>query len=76
MIAANTFTEDDRAQAGIPVYWIVNLQDGQIEVYTDPDPAATPPAYGNRTDYRPGQGVPVVLDAVTVAHIPAADLHP
>jgi Uma2 family endonuclease len=24
--------------AGIPVYWIVNLRDGQVELYNDPDP--------------------------------------
>jgi Uma2 family endonuclease len=28
------------AQAGIPLYWIVNLVDRQIEVYSDPDTAA------------------------------------
>ena len=30
------------ARGGIPVYWIVNLTDGVIEVYTDPDPASSP----------------------------------
>lgn len=64
------------AQAGIPVYWIVNIQDRQIEVYTDPDPTATPPAYRTRTDYRPGQDVPVVLDGAIVAAVPAAELLP
>jgi Uma2 family endonuclease len=66
----------DYAGAGIPVYWVVNLIDGQIEVYTDPDPSASPPAYATRTDYRPGQDVPIVLDGVTVGSIPAADLLP
>jgi Uma2 family endonuclease len=41
---------EDYARAGIPVYWIVNLVDGQVEVYADPEPAATPPAYRTRTD--------------------------
>ena len=64
------------ARAGIPVYWLINVADRVFEVYTDPDPAATPPAYRTRTDYRPGQDVPVVLDRQTVATIPVADLLP
>jgi Uma2 family endonuclease len=64
------------ARHGIPVFWLVNLEDGRVEVYTNPDPAATPPAYLTRTDYRPGQDVPVVLDGAAVAHVPAADLLP
>ncbi|MBX9623848.1 MAG: Uma2 family endonuclease [Gemmataceae bacterium] len=64
------------ARAGIPVYWIVNLVDGQVEVYSDPDPAANPPAYRTRTDYRPGQDVPITLDGQVVGAIPAADLIP
>ena len=37
--------DKDRAMAeiyaagGIPVYWIVNVDDGQVEVYSDPGPA-------------------------------------
>lgn len=64
------------AAACIPEYWIVNLIDRQVEVYTDPDPAADPPAYRTRTDYAPGQDVPLVLDRQTVASIPVADLLP
>lgn len=64
------------AAAGIPVYWIVNLIDSRIEVYTDPDPAADPPAYRTRTDYAPGQAVPLVLNGQTVTAIPVADLLP
>lgn len=64
------------ARAGIPVYWIVNLIDGLVEVYADPDPAADPPAYRTRTDYRPGQDVPVVLDGQAVGTIAVAELFP
>ena len=46
------------ARAGIPVYWIVNLVDRQIEVYTRP----TGGRYRSRKDYKPGQQVPVVID--------------
>ncbi len=64
------------ARAGIPVYWVVNVADRQVEVYTDPQPAAAPPAYAARTDYLPGQDVPIVLDGRIVAAVPAADLLP
>ncbi|MBX9583920.1 MAG: Uma2 family endonuclease [Gemmataceae bacterium] len=81
-VAASSLSEDRRvkgcyyAEAGIPVYWIVNLEDGLVEVYTDPNPAATPPAYRSRVDYRPGQDVPVVLDGQPVGAIPVAELIP
>jgi hypothetical protein len=32
------------ARAGIPVYWIMNVADGQVEVYTDPRRPRTAPA--------------------------------
>jgi len=67
---------DDYARAGIPVYWIINLVESRVEVYTDPDPAATPPAYRSRTNYAPGQDVPLVLDGVTVGAVPVAELLP
>jgi Uma2 family endonuclease len=46
------------ARAGIPVYWIVNVADKRIEVYTNPDATANPPVYTTRTDYAPGTAVP------------------
>lgn len=64
------------AAAGIPVYWIINVNDQVIEVYSDPDTVATPPAYRSRIDYRPGQDVPIVLDGQVAGTIPAADLIP
>lgn len=64
------------ARAGIPVYWVVNLIDARVEVYADPDPAADPSAYRTRTDYAPGQSVPLTLDGQLVASIPVADLLP
>lgn len=79
---SDTTLADDRrkgqtyARDGIPVYWIVNVEDGQVEVYADPDQAATPPTYRARTDYRPGQDVPIILDGQVAGTIPAADLLP
>src|SRR5262249_30174323 len=53
------------AKGGIPVYWIVNLVDRQIEVYTNPGPAG----YASRVDFRPGQEVPVVIGGIEVGRI-------
>ena len=64
------------ASESIPEYWIVNIPDRQIEVYTHPDPAAGPPAYHTRTDYPAGLSVPVVLDGVAVGSIGVAGLLP
>lgn len=81
-VAESSLTLDRRekgrlyAEAGIPEYWVVNLIDNQVEVYSDPDPAANPPAYHTRTDFAAGQSVPLVLDGVTVASLPVADLLP
>jgi|SRR5579883_1051558 len=64
------------ARSGIPVYWIINVDDRQIEVYTNPDATANPPAYATRTDYAIDAAVPLVLDGHQVAMIPVADLIP
>jgi Uma2 family endonuclease len=64
------------AQSGIPVYWIVNVHDRQIEVYSNPDPTATPPVYTTRTDYLPGQNLPIILDGQPAGTIPVGDLLP
>jgi len=64
------------ARAGIPQYWIINVVDSQIEVYSQAETGTTPPAYTTRTDYTTGQGVPLVLDGIAVGTIPVADLLP
>jgi Putative restriction endonuclease len=42
------------AGAGIPCYWIVNLPDRQVEVYTTPSGPTAVPAYGSRQDFAAG----------------------
>ncbi len=75
----NTDREDKSpiyAAALIPIYWIINVLDRQIEVYTDPDLTTPLPSYRTRTDYLPGQEIPLILDGQTIAQIPVADLLP
>ena len=60
------------ARAGIPVYWIVNLIDRQVEVYTEPGNDG----YQWHQDFARGQEVPVVIDGREVGRIPVSDLIP
>jgi Uma2 family endonuclease len=59
-------------RAGVPVYWIVNLVERQIEVYSSPQPDG----YAVRTVYRRGDYVAVVLDAAIVGQIAVAEILP
>jgi len=62
------------ARAGLLVYWIINVVDRQVEVYTDPRPSDPEPAYATRTDYGPGSAVPLMLDGQFVAPIAVDEL--
>jgi Uma2 family endonuclease len=64
------------SRAAIPIYWIVNLVNGQVEVYTNPTGPGPAPRYQQRDDYGPGDAVPLVLDGLEVARIPVGDLLP
>ena len=50
------------ARNGLPEYWIVNLEELQIEVYTQPQPQAEVPHYLKRVDYKFGDKVPFSLN--------------
>jgi Uma2 family endonuclease len=74
-VAYSSLTEDRAmvavyGRSGIPIYWILNLIDRQVEVYSCPQPDGFP----TRTDYQSGQRVPVVLDGTVVGQI-AVDNH-
>ncbi len=64
------------ARGGIPCYWIVNLIDRRIEVYTQPTGPAPVPAYVSVQTYHAGDAVPLILDGVAVGTVAAADLLP
>lgn len=63
------------AEAKIPEVWLVNLVEGQVEVYSQPR-AGRSPAYRKRRDYRAEEQVPLVLDGQTIARFSAAQLCP
>jgi len=58
--------------SGIPVYWIVNLVDRQVEVYS----TLGPDGYGPSEILKPGQAVPVVIDGIKVGQIAVSDILP
>jgi Uma2 family endonuclease len=64
------------ARDGIPVYWIVNLVDRQVEVYQQPTGASPSPTYGAQRIYKPGDSVPVVLGGVNAGAVAVVDLLP
>jgi Uma2 family endonuclease len=64
------------AQAGIACYWIVNLVDRQVEVYTAPSGPVASPAYAQRQDLHSGDDIPLTLDGVVTASIPVRELLP
>jgi Uma2 family endonuclease len=64
------------AREGIPIFWIVNLVDRQVEVYTQPSGATPVASYGALHTYRPNDAVPLVLDGNPMAALRVADLLP
>ncbi len=64
------------ARAGIECYWILNLVDRQIEVYSSPSGPGPTPAYGRRQDHSPGDALDLWLGGSLIAGIPVAELLP
>ena len=64
------------AEARIPVYWIVNLVDRQIEVYTQPTGPALEPGYAQMKVFGPNDELPVIIDGLEVGRIAVRDILP
>jgi len=62
------------ARAGVPVYWIVNLIDKQIEVYTEPSGTAADPDYRTHQDYGPADEVPLSIEGREIGRFRRARL--
>lgn len=71
--------EDKRriyARNGIAVYWIVNVADRLVDVFSGPSGPVLTPDYATVTTFRPGDAVPVVLAGTTVGSVNVSDLLP
>ena len=64
------------ARAGIPLYWLVNLIDNQIEVYSDPSGPTQLPDYHQRRDYQIDDALPVVIGGDEIGSLAVRDLLP
>lgn len=64
------------ARGNIPHYWIVNLVDRRVEVFSQPSGPTTVPAYGSYQIYQPGDAIPLILDGTTVGTVAVNDLLP
>jgi len=62
------------AESGIPVYWVVNVVDKVIEMYTQPSGPSVTAAYAKCDVYAVGSDVPVILDGNTIGTIAVADV--
>ncbi len=67
-------SEKQSAYAGgnVPVYWIVNIADRQVEVYTDPGPSG----YQTSRVFLPGEDTPVVIDGIEVGRVDVNEILP
>jgi hypothetical protein len=80
-VADSTLSEDREhkariyARARLAVYWIVNIPEGQVEVYTLPR-AGKAPAYRQRQDFGRAGAVPLVIEGHDLGSVPVADLLP
>jgi Uma2 family endonuclease len=59
-------------KAGIPVYWIIDVDDGQVEVYSDPGPNG----YQSHEVLAAGHALHVAIDGGEVGEIAVADILP
>jgi Uma2 family endonuclease len=62
------------AQAGVPVYWLVNLPEQVIEVMQAPQSGEGLARYSQSTQYFLGDHLPVVIAGQIVAHLLVDDL--
>lgn len=79
---ADTTLHEDRttklelyAGAGVSVYWIVNLLDRRVEVYTEPK-CGKKSMYKKRKDFSPRESVPLLVRGKELGRIPVKELLP
>lgn len=63
------------ARARIPIYWIVNVREFKVEVYTDPKGGRSP-GYSRRRDYGIDDSVTLIIEGKEVGRIAVKELLP
>jgi Uma2 family endonuclease len=64
------------AEAGIAAYWIVNLIDRRVEVYTEPSGPSSHSDYRQLRTYAPGEEIALTLDGREAARVAVQNLLP
>jgi Uma2 family endonuclease len=64
------------ARAGLPTYWVVNLVDQRVDVFSQPDTQAEPALYTSSQRFGLDDEVPLTLDGREVTRIPVRELLP
>jgi len=64
------------ARAGIPIYWIINLNERIVECYTEPTGPSEQPIYAQRQDFSTNDILTVILDEQEIAQINVTELLP
>lgn len=81
-VADSTINQDQNwkkriyGRAGIVTYWIVNLPERQIEVYTQPSGPTAQPTYHHMVTYRETDNVPVFLGGEQIGVLSVRNLLP
>lgn len=81
-VADSTLAEDrgealnSYAAEAIPSYWVVNVPDRQIEVYSVPTGSGAPARYARSAVYGIGDDVPITLDGRDVGRVGVAEIFP
>ena len=63
-------------RAGVACYWIVNLAERKVEVYSEPTGAAEEAGYRRQEDFSDSQQVPLMIDGRQIGLLAVADLLP
>lgn len=64
------------ARAGIAIYWIVNLVEGLVEVYSQPIAEVEQPDYSQRLDFGRSAVVPIIIEGIEIGAIAVNSLVP
>ncbi|MBE9161626.1 Uma2 family endonuclease [Tychonema sp. LEGE 06208] len=64
------------ARAGIAIYWIVNLVEGLVEVYSQPLVEVEQPDYSQRLDFGRSAVIPIIIEGIEIGAIAVNSLLP
>jgi Uma2 family endonuclease len=62
------------ANARIPTYWIINLLERQLEIYTEPSGTGQQANYSQHVNYAVSDSAPLTLDGREIARVIVSDL--